>query len=76
MKEWGRAGIIFVAAMLSACAMAPGMKMAEPAKMPDGPVIRVMPITLNLLNSMEATRQSQVREIAGTLAMEDAKEQR
>ena len=71
MKEWGRAGIIFVAAMLSACAMAPGMKMAEPAKMPDGPVIRVMPITLNLLNSMEATRQSQVRQIAKEFSVED-----
>ena len=54
MSVWGRTGTILVAAMLSACAMAPGMKMTEPAEVSGGEVVRVQPITLELINRMEA----------------------
>ena len=40
------------------------MKMTEPAEVPDGHVVRVQPITLDLLNRMEENRASQVREVA------------
>jgi polysaccharide export outer membrane protein len=64
MKVWGNAGIIVVAALLSACAMAPGMTMTEPAKVPEGQVVRVQPITLALLNEMDAARKTEVRQVA------------
>ena len=63
-RVWGETGIILLAALLGACAMAPGMKMTEPAEIPGGQVVRVTPITIDLLNRMEETRRSQVREIA------------
>ena len=63
-KGWGKTGIILLASLLGACAMAPGMKMTEPAKIPGGQVVRVTPKTIDLLNRMEETRRSQVREIA------------
>ena len=64
MDVWGRAAIILAAAMLNACAMAPGMTMSEPAKLPGGQVVRVLPITLDLLNRMDAERELQVRQVA------------
>ena len=64
MKAWARTGLILVAAMLGACAMAPGMKMAEPAALPDGKVVRITPITLDLLNRMEVERVKTVRSLA------------
>ena len=64
MRVWGRTGTILVAAMLSACAMAPGMKMTEPAEVTDGEVVRVQPITLELLNRMEAAEVVKVRQVA------------
>ena len=63
MKIWGTAVIIVAAAALSACAMAPGMTMSEPAEVPEGQVVRVSPITLDLLNRMEAAYESRVREV-------------
>ena len=54
MKDWGTTGIILMAVMLSACAAAPGMKMTEPAEIPGGQVVRVTPITLGLINQMQA----------------------
>ncbi len=63
MRIWGRTGTLLVAAMLSACAMAPGMKMTEPAEVPGGDVVRVQPITLELLNRMEAAELVKVREV-------------
>ncbi len=53
-----------MAAMLSACAIAPGMKMTEPAEVPDGEVVRVQPITLDLLNQLEAEHEIEVRKVA------------
>lgn len=64
MKAWARTGILFVAVTLTACAVAPGMKMTEPAEVPGGQVVRVTPITLDLLNQMEAARSFEVRQIA------------
>jgi polysaccharide export outer membrane protein len=63
MKDWGKTGIILMALMLSACAAAPGMKMTEPAKIPDGQIVRVTPITMELLDRMEQAHQIQVREV-------------
>jgi polysaccharide export outer membrane protein len=64
MKLLGNAGIIVAAALLSACAIAPGMTMSEPAEVPEGEVVRVMPITLDLLNQMEMEYETRVREVA------------
>jgi len=50
--------------MLNACAMAPGMTMSEPAKLPEGQAIRVLPLTLDLLNRMDAEHERQVRQVA------------
>jgi polysaccharide export outer membrane protein len=40
------------------------MTMTEPAELPDGPVIRVTPITLELLDSMDVAHEQQVRQVA------------
>ena len=68
MKVGVKTGLVLLAAMLSACAMSPGMRMAEPAKMPEGQVIRVTPITFDLLSRMEAAHESQVRQVAEEFA--------
>jgi polysaccharide export outer membrane protein len=70
MKVWGNAGIIVAAALLNACAMAPGMTMSEPAEVPEGEVVRVSLITLDLLNRMEAARKSEVRQVAEEFSAE------
>ncbi len=44
--------------------MAPGMKMTEPAEVAGGTVVRVTPITLDLLNQMEAAQSFKVRQVA------------
>ena len=64
MKAWAKIGIILLAATLSACAIAPGMKMTEPAEIPGGQVVRVTPITLELLNQLEAAQSFKVRKVA------------
>lgn len=64
MRVWAKTGVIVAAALLNACAMAPGMKMSEPAEVPEGTVVRVAPITLNLLSQMETAREVQVRQVA------------
>jgi polysaccharide export outer membrane protein len=64
MRIWGRTGTVLVAAMLGACAMAPGMKMTEPAEVTGGEVVRVQPITLELINRMEADELVKVRRVA------------
>ena len=64
MKAWAKAGIILVIALQSACGIAPGMKMTEPAEVQDGQVVRVTPITLDLLNRMEAENETRIRQVA------------
>jgi polysaccharide export outer membrane protein len=49
--------------------MAPGMKMQEPAELPGGPVVRVQPLTLDLLNRMDVAREQQVRQVAEEFAV-------
>mgnify|MGYP001816159404 CR=1 FL=1 len=70
MRAWGKTATVLLAAMLSACAAAPGMKMTEPAEIPDGPTVRVQQITLDLLNKMDAARESEVRQVAEEFAAE------
>jgi polysaccharide export outer membrane protein len=69
MKAWKKTGIVLLAVVLGGCAIAPGMTMKEPAEIPDGQVIRVTPVTMSLLNSLEASRRSQGREIAREFAV-------
>jgi polysaccharide export outer membrane protein len=69
MKGWRNTGIVLVTAMLGACAMAPGMKMTEPAEVQSDTVVRVQPITLDLLNRMAAERESRVRQVAEEFAV-------
>ena len=57
------AGLVALAAVLQACAIAPGMTMQEPAKVEPGKVVRVQPITIDLLNELDAQRANQVREV-------------
>ena len=53
-----------LALSMQACAIAPGMTMSEPAELPDGEVVRVQPLTNELLSELDARRESDVREIA------------
>ena len=63
---------IFVAALLGACSVAPGMKMTEPAEVPGGEVVRVAEITTDLLRSIDQTREENVRQITKEFAVEKA----
>ena len=56
--------MLVAAALLSACAIAPGMTMTEPAEVPGGQVVRVQPITLDLLNQLDAEHENEVRKVA------------
>jgi polysaccharide export outer membrane protein len=56
--------VLATALLLQACAIAPGMKMTEPAEVEPGNVIRVQTLTIELLNQMETERETQVREVA------------
>jgi len=64
MKAWTRIGVIAVTAMLNACAIAPGMKMTEPAEIPGGQVVRVQELTIDLLNELDAKHESEVQKMA------------
>ena len=50
--------------VLQGCAIAPGMTMTEPAELPEGKVIRVQTLTMELLTQLEDQRQTRVRELA------------
>lgn len=54
-------GLLIV--VLHGCAIAPGMKMTEPAEVEPGQVIRVTPITRVLLNQMEEEREAAARKL-------------
>jgi polysaccharide export outer membrane protein len=64
MKFLGNAGIILAVVLLGGCAIAPGMTMSEPAELPEGEVVRVQPITVDLLNRIETEYESRVRKVA------------
>jgi len=72
MTAWKKTGIVLLTMVLGGCAMAPGMKMDEPAEIPGGQVVRVTPLSMDLLNSLEESRQNQVREIAEEFSMQHA----
>ena len=69
MRGLGKTGIVLAVCMLGACAMAPGMKMTEPAEVEQGVVVRVQPITLDLLNRLDAERERRVRRVAEEFAV-------
>jgi polysaccharide export outer membrane protein len=64
MRAWTRFGVLGAAALLNACAIAPGMKMTEPAEIPGGEVIRVQQLTLDLLKELDAQHENAVRKVA------------
>ena len=53
-----------LAAALQGCAMSPGMKMHEPARVQRGVVVQVVPITLELLQQMDSDREAAARVVA------------
>jgi len=68
MRVLGKTAVICAATLLAGCAIAPGMTMKEPAEVPDDQVVRVTPITLELLNEMDAQHADEVREVAEEFA--------
>jgi len=50
------------------CVLAPGMTMNEPAELPEGKVVRVQSLTVDLLRELEARRETRVRETADEFA--------
>jgi polysaccharide export outer membrane protein len=51
------------------CAIAPGMTMDEPAELPEGQVVRVQTLTMDLLKQLEDQRQTQMQELAEEFAV-------
>ena len=49
MRGLRTASLAIVVMALAGCAIAPGMTMTEPAELPEGPVVRVTPVTLDLV---------------------------
>ena len=65
------AGVLIAGALLlQGCAIAPGMTMDEPAELPDGKVVRVQTLTLDLLNELETKRETEIRQVAEEFAFE------
>jgi polysaccharide export outer membrane protein len=65
------AGVLIAGALLlQGCAIAPGMTMDEPAELPDGKVVRVQTLTLDLLNELETERETEIRQVAQEFAVE------
>ena len=69
MRATITAGILFAAAVLQGCAIAPGMSMQEPGELPEGRVVRVETLTMDLLNRLEAQHELEVREVAEEFAV-------
>jgi len=63
-------GIVAMALLVQACAIAPGMTMREPAEVDPDNVISVQSITMDLLAQMEVDRASQVKEVAEEFSVE------
>ena len=72
IKGWKKTGLVLLVVVLNGCVIAPGMKMDEPAKISGGQVVRVTPITMDLLNSLEQAHQIQVREVAEEFSVQTA----
>ena len=56
-------GIVAVTSLLQSCAIAPGMTMTEPAEVESGEIVRVQPITVELLNRLESVREAKVEQV-------------
>jgi polysaccharide export outer membrane protein len=54
---------------LQGCVIAPGMTMDEPAELPEGKMVRVQTLTMDLLNQLEATHKTEVRQVAEEFAV-------
>ncbi len=63
-------GALIAVATLQGCAIAPGMTMQEPAELPEGKVVRVQTLTLDLLSELEEKRRSSIREVAREFAFD------
>ena len=64
------AGVLIAAAFaMQGCAIAPGMTMSEPGELPEGKVVRVQTLTLDLLSRLEAEHETEVREMAEEFAI-------
>lgn len=64
--------VIAGALLLQGCAIAPGMTMDEPAELPDGKVVRVQTLTLDLLNELESRRETEIRQVAEQFAFDSS----
>jgi polysaccharide export outer membrane protein len=63
-------GLLIAGALaLQGCAIAPGMTMDEPAELPEGKVVRVQTLTMDLLNELESAHKTEVRETAEEFAV-------
>lgn len=63
-------GLLIAGALaLQGCVIAPGMSMDEPAELPEGQVVRVQTLSMDLLNQLEATHKTEVREMAEEFAV-------
>jgi polysaccharide export outer membrane protein len=73
MKEKVTTALLIAGALaLQGCAIAPGMTMDEPAELPEGNVVRVQTLTLDLLNVLESAHKTEVREMAEEFAIQHA----
>ena len=61
---------VLLSFVLTGCAIAPGMTMNEPAELPEGKVVRVQSLTLDLVNQLDARREVEVREVAQEFAID------
>jgi polysaccharide export outer membrane protein len=69
MRERVTAGILIAGALLQGCAIAPGMTMDEPAELPEGKVVRVQTLTMDLLTELESAHKTEVRKMAEEFAV-------
>ena len=70
MTERITAGILIAAAVaLQGCAIAPGMTMQEPGELPEGKIVRVETLTMDLLNRLEAQHRTEVQALAEEFAV-------
>ena len=61
--------MLIAALAVQGCAIAPGLTMNEPAELPEGKVVQVQSLTMDLLNQLEAAHITEVREMAEEFAV-------
>jgi polysaccharide export outer membrane protein len=61
--------VLIAALAVQGCAIAPGLTMNEPAELPEGKVVQVQSLTMDLLNQLEAAHITEVREMAEEFAV-------